>query len=406
MNRKIKNIIYFSLVVISFVALSWTFGFYWMNLRGIGPVIKPPADDISDLLTNAPGAPINQTNLPLKLPEGFSISIFAKNLPGARVMEFDQFGNMWVSQTSEGKISMLEVSEGRVVKQNVLLSGLSRPHGLAFDPDMKSRLYIAEEGSVSVLTTYSEGGLSKIIDLPTSGGGHFTRTLGFGSDSKLYVSIGSSCNVCHERDSRRATIQVMDKDGQNLKEFAKGLRNSVFFTWDPLTSKMWATENSRDLLGDDMPPDEINIVQEGKNYGWPTCFGNNIHDNDFDENTYIRNPCMEPFEVGSHIDIQAHSAPLGLSFIPNNSNWPDAYEGDLLVALHGSWNRSEPTGYKIIRIKLDNNRENQGIEDFITGWLSGTSALGRPVDLKFGPDGALYVSDDKAGVVYKVDYIK
>ncbi len=156
----------------------------------------------------------------------------------------------------------------------------------------------------------------------------------------------------------------------------------------------------RDNLGDDLPPDEINLVEYGKNYGWPICFGKNIHDTNFDKNTYIRNPCGEPDTIGSFIDLQAHSAPLGLSFVPQHI-WPEEYDGDLLVAFHGSWNRSEPTGYKIVQIKFDTQGKFISTEDFITGWLAENVALGRPVDLKFH-SGNLYISDDRAGVIYVV----
>jgi glucose/arabinose dehydrogenase len=375
--------------------------FYWKNLRGVGPAINPPAGDIVEELE--PG--MNSTGFPLKLPDGFSIEIFAKNLPGARVMEFDGFGNMWVSQTSRGEISLLEIGDdGKVNHFGAVFRNLVKPHGLAFDPEFKTLLYIAEENKISKVPTYSDGGMEKIADLP-SGGGHFTRTLGIGPDKRLYVSIGSSCNVCHEDDPRRAAIYSMNPDGSDFKQFAKGLRNSVFFTWRD--GKMWATEMGRDLLGDDVPPEEINIIEEGKNYGWPNCYGKNIHDDDFDRNTYIRNPCMEPFETGSKVDLQAHSAPLGLAFVPDS--WPNEYRGDLIVAFHGSWNRSVPTGYKLVRIKLDSDGNYSGIEDFITGWYEPQQgvkgpegALGRPVDVKFGPDGNLYVSDDKAGVIYRI----
>ena len=401
------------LLVSAFVAvLSLGVTFYWKNLRGIGPAIKPPVGNIAEELENpstgsgqAPGPAVNETNFPLKLPDGFSIEIFAKNLLGARVMEFDTFGNMWVSQTSEGKVSLLEITDGKVVNQNAVFRNLRKPHGLVFDTEFETLLYIAEEHRVSKVPTYSEGGLEKIIDLP-SGGGHFTRTLGIGPDGRLYIAVGSSCNVCNESDDRRAKIYVSNRDGSDFKEYARGLRNSVFFTWSYVDGRMWATEMGRDLIGDDIPPDEINVIEEGKNYGWPNCYGNNIHDTDFDKNTYIRNPCMDPFEMASKIDLQAHSAPLGLAFVPENPSaavWPEDYWHDLIVAYHGSWNRSTPTGYKLVRIKLDAKGNYLGTEDFITGWITKDGALGRPVDVKFH-NGSLYVSDDKAGVIYKIIY--
>ncbi|MBI3420817.1 MAG: PQQ-dependent sugar dehydrogenase [Candidatus Sungbacteria bacterium] len=393
---------YFLIIIgtILSAAFGWGASFYWKNLRGIGPALSKPPADIADLISEQPRA-TNTTGFPLKLPSGFSIEIFAKNLSGARVMVFDRFGNMWVSRTSAGVITQLQVRDGKVVGQNDYIRNLRKPHGLAFGSFGNSDsevLYYAEENKISFLPIVSTRIPTKIVDLP-AGGGHFTRTIGFGPDGRLYISIGSSCNVCRERDQRRAAIYSMNKDGGDFKLFVTGLRNSVFFVWHPETKKMWATEMGRDLIGDDFPPDEINIVEEEKNYGWPACYGNNIHDTDFDRNTYIRNPCTEPFETPSFVDIPAHSAPLGLAFVPDT--WPQEYRGNLLVAYHGSWNRSEPTGYKIVRFKFNDTKGLIRADDVISGWLTpDNKALGRPVDLVFGPDNTLYVSDDKAGVIY------
>ena len=229
------------------------------------------------------------------------------------------------------------------------------------------------------------------------------------------ISVGSSCNVCFESDSRRAKILKYDTATGKTTDFAKGIRNAVFLAIHPVTGKIWATEMGRDLLGDDIPPDEINIISSPStssgqnsvpNFGWPICYGKNIHDAVFDKNIYIRNPCMEPFEIGSHIDLQAHSAPLGLAFFPEEG-WPEEYWRNLLVAYHGSWNRTVPTGYKIVRFKLDaQGKVLSGPEDFMTGWLTTEGALGRPVDILIEPGGKIYISDDKAGVVYLVKYNK
>ncbi len=394
-----KNVLLFAVLLLAGIG-GW---YLWDTFKGVLPIIRPPSEKIEDLIEGNNARGENKTDFPLALPRGFSISIFAKGLPGARVTAFDSFGNVWVSQTSEGVISLLEVENGKVVRQNPVLKNLKKPHGLAFDPKFPNMLYFAEEDKISRIPTYSDGEPEKVADLPT-GGRHFTRTIQFGPDERLYISIGSSCDVCIETDSRRATILSMNRDGSDLKEVAHGLRNSVFFTWSYVDGRMWATEMGRDWLGDDAPPDEINIIEQGKNYGWPICYGKNIHDTAFDKNTYIRNPCMEPFETASAIDIPAHSAPLGLAFIPEEG-WSEDYWYDLLVAYHGSWNRSEPTGYKIVRVKLDEKGNFQGIEDFITGWLKGSEALGRPVDIIASPGGVLYITDDKAGVIYKVTYL-
>lgn len=403
--------------------------FYWRYFRGVWPAIGPSAGTVNDI-AGTPASPggspqsVNTTGMPLNLPAGFSISIFTKNLVDPRVMVFDPDGNLLVSVTSQGKVVALpdKNADGIVDETRTVISGLNRPHGLAFRCEGGSsagncQLYIAESDEIATYD-YDRGKMfasnkKKITDLP-NGGEHFTRTIGFGPDNKLYVSIGSDCNVCNESDSRRAKIFSMNPDGSDFKEFARGLRNTVFFTWHPITGKMWGADMGRDFLGDDLPPDEINILEEGKNYGWPICYGKNIHDTDFDKNTYIRNPCMEPFEMPSYIDIPAHSAPLGLAFVPKdtekgklgvNAAWKEGYWYNLFVAYHGSWNRTAPTGYKIARYKLDINGNVLGVEDFITGWLKeGDGAYGRPVGILVQPGGYMYISDDKAGVIYRVVY--
>jgi len=379
--------------IITAAVLSGVF-FYYKNLRGIWPAISPPPEDIVKVTRQ------NPVPFPLKLPEGFSISVFAKDLPGVRVMAMDKTGNLWVSQTGEGKITLLEIGDGIVKNKSEVFKNLKRPHGLAFDPQDGFTLYFAEEDKISKVRVYSDGRPQKIADLP-SGEGHFTRTLGFGPDNRLYVSIGSSCNVCYEEDNRRAKIFRMEKDGSDFKEYARGLRNATFFTWSYVDGKMWATEMGRDMLGDNLPPDEINVINAGGDYGWPVCYGKSTHDGNFDKNVYIRDPCID--KISSHIDIPAHSAPLGLAFVPEEG-WPEGYWYNLFISYHGSWNRSEPTGYKVVRVKLDNKGNYIGTEDFITGWLTSSGALGRPVDILIQPGGTMHISDDKAGVIYKVIY--
>ena len=279
----------------------------------------------------------------------------------------------------------------------VVASNLNRPHGLAF---REGKLYIAETDGISVFdydsSTNRATNKRSIIDLP-GGGNHFSRTIGFGPDGKLYVSIGSSCNVCVEKDWRRAKILVSNPDGSGLREYATGLRNSVFFTWHPKTNEMWATEMGRDLLGDNTPAEEVNIVKDGGFYGWPYCYEDRIHDRNFEPSGNSVSLCAR--SVPPHIQFQAHSAPLGLTFIPDS--WPEQYRGDLLVAFHGSWNRTEPTGYKVVQFGLETDAQiNQ--TDFLSGFLVKNGAFGRPVDLVFGKDGDLYISDDKAGNIYRV----
>ena len=410
-----KTVILISILVAA-AALSWAAWFYHKNFSGSGPAFKPPPQDIVGLLKTAPppspAAPQPQPALaaPLKLPPGFTISIFAKNLGNPRVLCLDPKGNLLVSLTHQGKVVALPDRRGRGAASEVVtvLQGLNRPHGLAFGPGTEPKLYVAETTEVATYDYNPEkltaANKQKIVDLPP-GGLHYTRTLLFRSPpprSRLLISVGSDCDVCVETDQRYASILAADADGGNLQTFASGLRNSVFMAAHPLTGHIWATEMGRDFLGDELPPDEINLILEGQNYGWPYCYGKRVHDDRFDPEGLKRDLCKDT--VPSYIDLPAHSAPLGLAFFPEE--WPKNYRYNLLVAYHGSWNRTQPTGYKVVRFKLDQVGNFLGEEDFITGWLTPQGALGRPVDILIKDDGVIFISDDKAGVVYRLVYEK
>jgi glucose/arabinose dehydrogenase len=217
-------------------------------------------------------------------------------------------------------------------------------------------------------------------------GRHFTRTIKI-IKGKLYTSVGSSCDTCRESDEMRATLLVSDTDGKNLRVFARGLRNTVFFVEGP-DGKIWGTDMGRDFLGDNLPPDDINIIEDGKDYGWPFCYGEMVRDSHFEagqDPDYCTNTTPPVFAFPAHV------APLGLTFM----------EGDLLVALHGSWNSSTPVGYKVVKLDV-NARSVSNIQDFITGFIKGNEVLGRPVDLAIDKKGRLFISDDKAGLIYIV----
>lgn len=356
------------------------------------------------------------------VPEGFKLNIFSTGITGARVMEMDPKGRLLVSQTSEGKIVALSDTKDDGVneanEQKVIATGLKKPHGMAFycnpvanPPDCD--LYVAEADALSKYKYNAEeaslGTKEKLMDIDYGiTDRHFTRSLVFlpsPNGNILLVSVGSSCDVCEEGEKDNAKILSYNIDTKKTEVYAKGLRNATFMTLDPIYGKVFASEMGRDGLGDDIPPDEINIIEKGKNYGWPICYGKNIHDTDFDKKTYVRNPCMEPYETPSFVDLQAHSAPLGLAFIPEEG-WPEEYWYNLLVAYHGSWNRTVPTGYKIVRVKMDSKGKYLGTEDFITGWLvageEDEKKLGRPADIKVFSGGVMYITDDNKGLVYRL----
>ena len=416
-----KLLLFVILVIIGFVIyIIFNFG------PGLKPIILPPPDtEKPDQISSNLLLP----SFPLSLDPNIKVGIFTQDLDGPRVLTFDENDVLIASLTKKGQVVALPDNDNnnQADKTVILASGLNRPHGLAFwqEPNCSQcplYLYVAQTDELGRYIYNSESLIlsqyEKIMELP-GGGNHFTRTIDFGPDEKLYISIGSTCNVCFEEDERRATILQANPDGSNSKIYARGLRNAVFFVWHPAleprngsgpdpkglgeTQKLWVTEMGRDLLGDNIPPDEINIVEENGNYGWPLCYGKNTLDTNFhkDDHVHIRSDCTEPFEKLSLIDMQAHVAPLGLNFIPDD--WPEDLAGDLLVAWHGSWNRSTPVGYKVVRYEMENNlNKDETAIDFISGWLVDNRAISRPADLKFDSKGRLFISDDKGGMIYVV----
>ena len=345
----------------------------------------------------------------LKLPEGFHISVFANDIDGARMLTFSPAGVLLVSESGEGKVVALPDPKrtGKAARVVNVLSGLNEPHGIAF---YQGKLYVAENDRVRRYD-WDEANLraanpTKLADLPGRGG-HSTRSIVF-NDGKMYISAGSSCNVCIEKDPRRAAVMEFNPDGSGMKIFAKGLRNAVGIAVNPKTDTVWATVNGRDWLGDNLPPETIyDLGKNGGDGGWPYCYGDRIPDPNFTKSG--DNRCASVLEP--KVQMQAHSAPLGLGFY-EGSMFPPEYRNNLFVAFHGSWNRSTPTGYKIVRVKLDDRGQPiGGAQDFVTGWLASGETkrgrwMGRPVGIAFADDGSMYVSDDAGGVIYRVTYGK
>lgn len=330
----------------------------------------------------------NDTPSPFKIPAGYKMDIYAdlkNDLP--RVIEFDDRGNMVVSITSKGKIVALTDRDFdlKVEDKIDLLTNLNKPHGIALDGNY---IYVAESDGVSRYLYNSNkltvGDKELLFTLP-SGGRHFTRTIKI-HDGKLYTSVGSSCDVCLEENTFRSSILVSELNGGNLRVFAKGLRNTVFFDFDS-QGKMWGADMGRDMLGDNLPPDEINIIEDGKDYGWPYCYGSQVKDTIFNSDKNINCELTE----SPVYELPAHSAPLGFMFDGS---------GNLLVALHGSWNSKVPVGYKVVKLSTFAGGVT-GMQDFITGFIQGSNnILGRPVGLVEDKKGNVYISDDKTGLIY------
>ena len=330
----------------------------------------------------------------IKLPGGYRLEVFARDLGSPRLMQMTAAGDLIVSGHGNGNIMLVKADgdgDGRSDGQGNLLEGLNQPHGLLLEG---RALYVAEEERV---VRYDFDG-AKLVneqvivsDVP-GGGGHSSRTLRRGPDGMLYLSIGSSCNACIEDYPWRAAI-IRFKEGQSPEVFASGLRNTVGFDWQPGTGALFGVDNGRDNLGDDVPDDEVNRIEAGKNYGWPFVHGGGVKD----PKLYTAAPAgFSP--VPQFHGLGGHVAPLSIRFL---NNQPDSgLNGTALVAEHGSWNRTVKSGYRIVRLIFDGDSVRE--EVFLSGCEENDEVICRPVDVLEAPDGRLFVTDDYAGAIYTI----
>ena len=341
----------------------------------------------------------------LSLPEGFKIEVYADSIDGARSMAMGNDGTLFVGTRNENTIYAIQDRDKdfRADKVMVLDTSWNVPSGLAYKD---GSLYVAE---VNRLLRYDdiESQLDSLPeptivydDYPTEFH-HGWKYIAFGPDDKLYVPVGAPCNICDSTvsDKRFATITRMDADGSNREIYANGVRNSVGFTWHPETKEMYFTDNGRDMMGDDIPPCELNrVTQTGQHFGYPFCHGGTIKDPEYGD----KRPCSD--FVSPVLALGAHVAPLAVKFT-EGSMFPEKFKDYALIAEHGSWNRSKKVGYKIAMVKIENNKA-VGYDTFLDGWLDEESQerFGRPVDLLFLDDGSLLISDDFGDAIYRVSY--
>ena len=363
---------------------------------------KPAQRDFSEELMNS-----------LELPEGFTISVFAEGFTRPRMMAQGPDGRVYVTLNATNEVAILQDTDGDGVSDSQTIQGdlgdLSVLHGIEI---VDGSIYLAGEKKVvqaSLAEDGSIGELSPIVENLPDGDQHAYRTLAQGPDGMLYLDSGSSCNACLETNPENAAVLRFNTDGSGREIFASGLRNTQGFDWQPTTGQMWGADHGIDHHGNDEPPEEINLLIEGNDYGWPYCYADQV------ANTAIPYPAPQGYgtiqaycedaTTGTTETYQAHSAPINLKFYEGDM-FPEEYQGDAFVTMRGSWNRYPATGYKVVRLDFDESGELQGAEDFVSSWLieNGTAHFGRVAGLLVLDDGSLLISEDTNGVIYRVSY--
>ncbi len=331
----------------------------------------------------------------LHVPPGFKIAVFADPVPSARAMALGAHGTVFVGSRA-GAVYAISYEGTRAARVRTIAGSLDEPIGVAFKD---GALYVSATSRIlrwDAIEAHLDAPPKPTVfnaDLPGERW-HGGKFIAFGPDGWLYANVGAPCNVC-EPDARHGALFRIAPDGKTMERVAHGLRNSVGFDWNPADQSLWFTDNGRDMLGDDLPPDELNrVASKDPSFGFPYCHAGDIADPEFGK----RHPCSD--FVGPEVRFGAHVAPLGMRFY-TGTMFPADYRGDIFVAQHGSWNRSKKSGDQVVRVHLKDGRA-VGTEPFVTGWLVDETYSGRPTDVLVMPDGALLIADDTAGVIYRV----
>ncbi len=338
-------------------------------------------------------------NAYIQLPQGFSITLYADNIPGARSLARSPSGTLFVGTRDRGNVYALKDTNNDFVadEQSTIVSGLNSPNGVAFKDNA---LYVAEINRIlrfdSIEQNLQNPSYTVVTDDYPTDGHHGWKFIRFGPDGRLYVPVGAPCNIC-ESEEIYASITALNITSGEHEVIAHGVRNTVGFDFNPATQELWFTDNGRDWLGNEFPADELNhLTQNGQHFGFPFCHQGDIQDTEFKDKTC--NDFTQPArKLGPHV------AALGMRFY-TGTQFPEHYHNGIFIAEHGSWNRDDPIGYRIMFVPLNNNQA-QGYEVFASGWLTPEeNVIGRPVDLEVLPDGSLLVSDDHAGKIYRITY--
>jgi len=340
----------------------------------------------------------------IKLPAGFKIAPYAEGVTNARSMALSPDGTLFVGTRDEGSVYALKDTDGdmRADKQYKIATGLKMPNGVAF---RDGNLYVAEVSRIirfdNIEANLDNPPAPKVVyDKYPADEHHGWKYIAFGPDGKLYVPVGAPCNICKSEKEVYASMTRINPDGTGMEVVQHGIRNSVGFAWHPQTKEMWFTDNGRDMMGDDVPGCELNhATKVGMHFGYPFIHQGNVPDPEFGKGKKAADYTAPVQVLGPHV------AALGMEFYTGNQ-FPAAYKNQVLIAEHGSWNRTKKIGYRIMMVTLDANQKATSYKPFAEGWLSESEddAWGRPVDLEFLPDGSMLVSDDYANAIYRIYY--
>jgi glucose/arabinose dehydrogenase len=372
------------------------------------PPATPAADSAQSNLLVPENRGFNESRLSqISVPPGFWVNVFAQGLGNVRMLVAGPDGTLYATRREQGDVIALHDSDGdgRADQIKPIASDLPFINGIALH---ENQLYLATDRKVLVGDLEDDqtlSGLRTIIDDLPDAGQHPNRTLAIGPDGKLYITVGSTCNACKETNTKSATILRANPDGSEVEVFAKGLRNTIGFGWQPSSGQLWGFDHGSDGRGDNQPPEELNLLRPDGNYGWPYCFADRQPDPQFSQDppgTTKESYC--PTTLPPILTYQAHSAPIGMVFY-TGAQFPQEYQGDAFVAMRGSWNRQPATGYKVVRVRFQNGWP-IAIEDFMTGFLieNGAAHFGRLAGVAQAPYGSLFVAEDTNGVIYRVSW--